>query len=337
MLQQRHWGIGARQTKHAEDVVVVGEHKVFFHCNAILLQVFLWGMLAEPEIISNFFIQPRTENLKFTKAATGSPLPKSLKATSWWSPHCPQKILPWKCWSILYNWVSYPPCFLYCPIRLSSHHSWVVSLCKILGSGSSARPSCSKMQLMLKSTKPFIADGSTVFKCWRAALSPRWAKRRRETVRYFWRWCMGNPPRLRVFFGSFRIGDALSLSLPHSQNQWQAIPLLTKINAKITDWVLESLNNHQVIFWSEMTRVIPQSHLGHQSRPVCELEAMAHWVWWFSSLQTNRRRKFRSQTSDNMDRWKAEQGKGREKRKIRREKIREEKESEERRCRCAKR
>ena len=41
------------------------------------------------------------------------------------------------------------------------------------------------------------------------------------------------------------------------------------------------------------------------------------------------RRKFRSQTSDNMDRWKAEQGRGREKRKIRREKIREDKESEE--------
>ena len=35
-------------------------------------------------------------------------------------------------------------------------------------------------------------------------------------------------------------------------------------------------------------------------------------------------RKFRSQTSDNMDRWKAEQGRGREKRKIRREKIRRE-------------
>ena len=36
------------------------------------------------------------------------------------------------------------------------------------------------------------------------------------------------------------------------------------------------------------------------------------------------RRKFRSHTSDNMDRWKAEQGRGREKRKIRREKIRRE-------------
>ena len=36
------------------------------------------------------------------------------------------------------------------------------------------------------------------------------------------------------------------------------------------------------------------------------------------------RRKFRSQTSDNMERWKAEQGRGGEKRKIRREKIRRE-------------
>ena len=36
------------------------------------------------------------------------------------------------------------------------------------------------------------------------------------------------------------------------------------------------------------------------------------------------RRKFRSQTSDNMERWEAEQGRGREKRKIRREKIRRE-------------
>ena len=40
--------------------------------------------------------------------------------------------------------------------------------------------------------------------------------------------------------------------------------------------------------------------------------------------EMNCRRKFRSQTSDNMDRWKAEQGRGREKRKIRREKSRRE-------------
>ena len=41
-------------------------------------------------------------------------------------------------------------------------------------------------------------------------------------------------------------------------------------------------------------------------------------------ISTYNRRKFRSQTSDNMDRWKAEQGRGREKRKIRRKKSRRE-------------
>ena len=42
------------------------------------------------------------------------------------------------------------------------------------------------------------------------------------------------------------------------------------------------------------------------------------------SVDYFRRRKFRSQTSGNMDRWKAEQGRGREKRKIRRKKSRRE-------------
>ena len=45
---------------------------------------------------------------------------------------------------------------------------------------------------------------------------------------------------------------------------------------------------------------------------------------FFITCSLTCRRKFRSQTSDNMDRWKAEQGRGREKRKIRREKIRRE-------------
>ena len=40
-------------------------------------------------------------------------------------------------------------------------------------------------------------------------------------------------------------------------------------------------------------------------------------------VKYDNRRKFRSQTSDNMDRWKAEQGRGREKRKIRRERLEE--------------
>ena len=44
----------------------------------------------------------------------------------------------------------------------------------------------------------------------------------------------------------------------------------------------------------------------------------------YSHITLSVPRKFRSQTSDNMDRWKAEQRRGREKRKIRREKIRRE-------------
>ena len=48
------------------------------------------------------------------------------------------------------------------------------------------------------------------------------------------------------------------------------------------------------------------------------------YMWLYVTICDYDRRKFRSQTSDNMDRWKAEQGRGREKRKIRRKKIRRE-------------
>ena len=59
------------------------------------------------------------------------------------------------------------------------------------------------------------------------------------------------------------------------------------------------------------THTITQSHI---------------WIHTNTEIDTlyNYRRKFRSQTSDNMDRWKAEQGRGREKRKIRRKKSRRE-------------
>ena len=46
--------------------------------------------------------------------------------------------------------------------------------------------------------------------------------------------------------------------------------------------------------------------------------------WSIGYPEYDDRRKFRSQTSDNMERWKAEQGRGREKRKIRRKKSRRE-------------
>ena len=48
------------------------------------------------------------------------------------------------------------------------------------------------------------------------------------------------------------------------------------------------------------------------------------YIYMYVHSHRSYRRKFRSQTSDNMDRWKAEQGRGREKRKIRRKKSRRE-------------
>ena len=48
----------------------------------------------------------------------------------------------------------------------------------------------------------------------------------------------------------------------------------------------------------------------------------SRWLWHRQPVYI--RRKFRSQTSDNMERWKAEQGRGIEKRKIRRKKSRRE-------------
>ena len=73
-------------------------------------------------------------------------------------------------------------------------------------------------------------------------------------------------------------------------------------------------------------------HINRSERDFCRsgrnilLRGHIHHSWIHLGYVgvVNYRRKFRSQTSDNMDRWKAEQGRGREKRKIRREKIRRE-------------
>ena len=73
--------------------------------------------------------------------------------------------------------------------------------------------------------------------------------------------------------------------------------------------------------------VLGHSRLGHELLDMAVVvPVVAHIPSEFtgSSWSKYDRRKFRSQTSDNMERWKAEQGRGREKRKIRREKIRRE-------------
>ena len=66
----------------------------------------------------------------------------------------------------------------------------------------------------------------------------------------------------------------------------------------------------------------------HQTRIFLRTFREIQWNHYVPKTEiriNHNRRKFRSQTSDNMERWKAEQGRGAEKRKIRREKIRREK------------
>ena len=64
-------------------------------------------------------------------------------------------------------------------------------------------------------------------------------------------------------------------------------------------------------------------------RFLCGALSARFWQWATNSD----RRKFRSQTSDNMDRWKAEQGRGREKRKIRRKKSKKKEDTDARKGR----
>ena len=79
-----------------------------------------------------------------------------------------------------------------------------------------------------------------------------------------------------------------------------------------------------IFWWIELRTLSVQNdctstHLRHIA--ICLEVADVNAI--MACLRTHRR-KFRSQTSDNMDRWKAEQGRGREKRRIRRKKSRRE-------------
>ena len=78
-------------------------------------------------------------------------------------------------------------------------------------------------------------------------------------------------------------------------------------------WLQRHRGHHDVV--EDVCR-IPQQRQG--------LKNCSCWLYIYTCKYLKNRRKFRSQTSDNMDRWKAEQGRGREKRKIRRKKSRRE-------------
>ena len=79
-------------------------------------------------------------------------------------------------------------------------------------------------------------------------------------------------------------------------------------------------------FW-EILVILPRCSALNTSQHMSDMDLVIQgghpWIAKFV-YNLHYRRKFRSQTSDNMDRWKAEQGRGREKRKIRRKKSRRE-------------
>ena len=97
-----------------------------------------------------------------------------------------------------------------------------------------------------------------------------------------------------------------------------------------SSWISSRNFRTNLAFSPEMSR-LPQLHLfWWQPQKCCNLVDLGLcfqsdcWDMLRHEIDLNSRRKFRSQTSDNMDRWKAEQGRGREKRKIRRKKSRRE-------------
>ena len=95
-------------------------------------------------------------------------------------------------------------------------------------------------------------------------------------------------------------------------------PLLTSLRTA-PDWCKEGVSQapslHQWLSWMHLDLFVN----------LCVFTIFAYISQLpLSKVFPPNRRKFRSQTSDNMERWKAEQGRGREKRKIRRKKSRRE-------------
>ena len=134
---------------------------------------------------------------------------------------------------------------------------------------------------------------------------------------------------------------------------WESHPtssaIQDDIGSHIAHWGVKKLNNTIFVEMSSIIRKLPRTTMafpGGYGFRMAEECTTGNWGFgssvdlWpqaendgvckgfdlsnLSNLSIYHRRKFRSQTSDNMDRWKAGQGRGREKRKIRREKIRRE-------------
>ena len=112
-------------------------------------------------------------------------------------------------------------------------------------------------------------------------------------------------------------------------------PLATMLNGILPWTYLHKISNPPLPLAILLNEILPSTypHMGirHPVWPFCWMRyylQLTH-IWESGTpsdhcVEWDIRRKFRSQTSDNMDRWKAEQGRVREKRKIRRKKSRRE-------------
>ena len=111
------------------------------------------------------------------------------------------------------------------------------------------------------------------------------------------------------------------------------IPPLRSINRNPKSQMPKSEKPGNVRWKNHPATILEAPHYHHKSIP--PLGITTRWCppvisWFINSINyistiNHSRRKFRSQTSDNMERWKAEQGRGIEKRKIRRERVRRQK------------
>ena len=135
----------------------------------------------------------------------------------------------------------------------------------------------------------------------------RW-KRSEDLKRYLfstclqWNWTLHPPKKAR----SSEFTPALHFGLPFADS------LLFLLLLTFLQLCLAAFEEHSRILEGRFQDSLTFSDVLQQHMPKTSLRSF------------HDRRKFRSQTSDNMHRWKAEQGRGREKRKIRREKSRRE-------------
>ena len=149
------------------------------------------------------------------------------------------------------------------------------------------------------------------------------------------KWRASRPGGIPLHHCPMRCERTWQSEMEHVPSEWELV--------EAEDAAAMEAEIEQIFGWGHLSfalikvsYVLRGSHLCCMFLWCCGLHivviCLSEW-WWHSCYVSfvcvnkhmmSYRRKFRSQTSDNMDRWKAEQGRGREKRKIRRKKSRRE-------------